>query len=57
LEAELRKNFQNIDIRLISSGGGVFEVQLDKQLIFSKKSLGRFPKQSEIVDIIIKKTS
>ena len=57
LEAELRKNFQNIEIKLISGGGGVFEVSLDKNLIFSKKSLGRFPKQSEIVDIIVKKTS
>ena len=57
LEAELRKNFQNIEIKLISGGGGVFEVSLDKNLIFSKKSLGRFPKQLEIVDLIVKKTS
>ena len=39
-------------VELISSGGGVFEVRLDEKLIFSKKSLGRFPEHSEIDDLI-----
>jgi selenoprotein W-related protein len=33
---------------LIPSGGGVFEVSLDGDLIFSKKSEGRFPEYEEI---------
>ena len=45
-----------VKVELISSGGGVFEVSLNKELIFSKKSLGRFPTNSEIVDLIEKKT-
>ena len=39
-------------VELISSGGGVFEVRLDEKLIFSKKSLGRFPENSEIDELI-----
>ena len=39
-------------IKLVSSGGGVFEVCLEDKLIFSKKSLGRFPEHSEIDDLI-----
>jgi selenoprotein W-related protein len=34
---------------LIESSGGVFEVEVDRTLIFSKKSLGRFPEPGEIV--------
>jgi len=41
-----------MDISLISSGGGVFEIVLDKELIFSKKTLGRFPEEGEIVKMI-----
>jgi len=54
LESYLKNNLKDIKVELISSGGGVFEVKLDKELIFSKKSTGRFPENSEIVDIIKK---
>jgi selenoprotein W-related protein len=33
---------------LIPSSGGVFEVSLDDQPLFSKKALGRFPEDGEI---------
>jgi selenoprotein W-related protein len=33
---------------LIDSGGGVFEVVADGNLIFSKKALGRFPEDEEV---------
>jgi predicted Rdx family selenoprotein len=45
LEAELKKSLPTIEISLISSGGGVFEVVLDEKLIFSKKALNRFQKE------------
>ena len=54
LEAFLKVSFENINIQLISSGGGVFEVKLNQNLIFSKKSLNRFPEHSEIYDLIEK---
>ena len=34
--------------RLIKGGGGVFEVEKDGELIFSKKAEGRFPEHEEI---------
>ena len=53
LEAELRKDFTQADVSLISSGGGVFEICLDDDLIFSKKSLNRFPDDGEIRQLIM----
>ena len=38
--------------KLIESGGGVFEVTVNGDLIFSKKSLGRFPEHNEIIDLV-----
>lgn len=49
---EYLKGKHDVEIELISSGGGVFEVCLEDKLIFSKKSLGRFPEHSEIDNLI-----
>ena len=49
---EYIKGKYDVEIELISSGGGVFEVCLEDKLIFSKKSVGRFPEHSEIGDLI-----
>ena len=54
LEAELKQYLPEVDIALIPSGGGVFEVSFNKKLIFSKKSLNRFPEKGEIFTIINK---
>ena len=53
LEVELTKDFPEANVSLISSGGGVFEISLDDDLIFSKKSLNRFPEDGEIKKIIM----
>jgi len=45
----LRKAVKDIDIELIKSSGGVFEVELDGNLIFSKRRSGRFPTAEEII--------
>jgi len=37
---------------LIASGGGVFEVTVDGKLIFSKKSLDRFPDDGEVLGLL-----
>jgi len=39
-------------VELIEGGGGVFEVVADSKLIFSKKSVGRFPENGEILEEI-----
>ena len=53
LEVELNDNFPQADISLISSGGGVFEISLNGDLIFSKKALNRFPEDGEIKKLVM----
>ena len=53
MAARLAEDIQNkyhIQPELIRSGGGVFEVKKDGQLIFSKRALGRFPTTEEIFE-------
>ena len=45
-------NLFGIESKLIESGGGVFEVKLNNNLIFSKKQLDRFPEEGEIENFI-----
>ena len=52
MEAHLKTKYNGADIKLISSGGGVFEITRDNELIFSKKALGRFPGDGEIDNLI-----
>ena len=52
LEAELKSRFPGVETKLISSGGGVYEIILDGELIFSKKTLGRFPDDGEVIALI-----
>jgi selT/selW/selH-like putative selenoprotein len=39
-----------IEAELIRGGGGVFDVTVDGERIFSKQSRGRFPEAHEILD-------
>jgi selenoprotein W-related protein len=39
-------------VRLIPSSGGVFDVKLDGQLVFSKKAIGRHAEPGEVVAAI-----
>ena len=52
MEQHLKAKYDGAAVELISSGGGVFEVTLENELIFSKKSLGRFPDDGEIDTLI-----
>jgi len=51
LAAEIKKA-RGIDATLVKGSGGQFEVALDGKLIFSKKALGRFPENGEILEKI-----
>lgn len=42
-------------VNIIPASGGVFEVKLDDELIFSKKELNRYPEKDEIENIIKEK--
>jgi selT/selW/selH-like putative selenoprotein len=51
LAAELESKLDE-GTKLVQSSGGVFEVEDNDTLIFSKKALGRFPADYEVLDII-----
>ena len=37
---------------MVASHGGVFEVTVDGKLVFSKKTVGRFPREGEVLELI-----
>jgi len=39
-----------VDSQLVRGSGGIFEVTVDGNRIFSKKDEGRFPTEKEILD-------
>jgi selenoprotein W-related protein len=39
-------------VELIASGGGVFEIVRDGELVYSKKKLGRFPSDAEVEGVL-----
>jgi selenoprotein W-related protein len=41
-----------VEVRLIPSSGGVFEVTVDGRLVFSKKQLGRHARAGEVMDLV-----
>lgn len=49
----LNEHKNNIeDLTIVPSSGGVFEITLDGDLVFSKKELDRFPEKDEAEDLI-----
>lgn len=50
--ADILKTKYKAEVELERSSGGVFEVEVDGKLVFSKKSLGRFPEEGEIEKLI-----
>jgi selenoprotein W-related protein len=44
------------DIRLVPSSGGVFEVTVDGNLVFSKKALRRHAEPGEIMEMVRRPT-
>jgi len=43
-----KKKMELASLTLIPSSGGVFEVEVDGALVFSKKKEGRFPEWAEL---------
>ena len=56
MAAELEQTL-GITPELIESSGGVFEIQLDGKLIFSKKKLERFPNDGEVIKLVKTETA
>ncbi len=51
MAAQLRKAF-GVEPELIKGGGGVFDVTVDGQLVYSKHDTGEFPDARELVKSI-----
>jgi len=51
LAARIRKEL-DLDVTLVEGRGGVFDVVVDDDLVFSKRSAHRFPEPGEILDLI-----
>jgi selenoprotein W-related protein len=57
LAAELKKAFPGIEVKLVPSSGGRFEVMRDEVPIFQKSKLGRHAEPGEVVRILEKMDS
>jgi selenoprotein W-related protein len=51
LRESLERQF-GVKAELVKGMGGVFEISVNDNLLFSKKELGRFPNENEIEDLI-----
>ena len=51
MAAELKREF-DVETRLIKGGGGVFDVRVDGNAVFSKHRVGRFPDPGEVEGIV-----
>lgn len=51
MSAEIEQQFQ-IKPVLTPGGGGVFDVTVDGELVFTKRTSGRFPNVGEVVGLI-----
>lgn len=55
MAAAIKKKF-NVDAEMIKGGGGIFDVKLNGDLIYSKKQTGRFPTDNEVLQAISAKS-
>jgi selT/selW/selH-like putative selenoprotein len=42
----------SVESELIAGRGGVFDITVDGKTVFSKKALGRFPHDGEVLGLI-----
>ena len=52
MAAEIEERYPGTAVRLVESSGGVFEVTVDGDLVFSKVQLGRHAKPGEVIALI-----
>jgi selenoprotein W-related protein len=48
----LKKAYPDAEVRLVESSGGLFEVTVDGNLVFSKKALRRHAEPGEVLKAI-----
>lgn len=57
LSRSILGEFKNgiVELKLIPSSGGVFEISLNDEMFFSKKELDRYPEKDEIEGLLREK--
>ena len=53
LVAELSQAFPDVEVELIESKGGAFEVTANGKLVYSKLATKRFPAYAEIPELLL----
>ena len=48
--AELRS--KSLDVELVKGSNGIFDVEIDGKLVYSKRNTGRFPNRGELLTLI-----
>lgn len=51
MAANIKQRF-GVQPKLNRSGGGVFEITVNGQLVYSKKATGRFPEEEEVYALL-----
>ena len=49
LAESIKHKFQDLEIEYVEGSGGIFDVYLDENKIYSKFETGRFPDASEVI--------
>jgi selenoprotein W-related protein len=52
MEARIREEYPDATIELVRSSGGVFEVERDGELIYSKKRTGRHAEWEDVRELL-----
>lgn len=52
MEAEIKEEFSGAEVTLVEGSGGVFEVTVDGELVFSKTELDRHAEPGEVLRLI-----
>ncbi len=50
--ADAIKDTYQVEPKLVAGSGGIFDVEADGQMIFSKHQTGRFPEENEVLDLL-----
>ena len=51
MAAKLKQGF-DVEAELIEGGGGIFDVAVDGEIVFSKHAVDRFPEPDEVSEIL-----
>ena len=52
MKSKLEETFPDAKVKLVEGGGGNFDVIVDGKVVFSKNKSGRFPNETEIIQLL-----